>query len=239
MEQAIFANCVLLFGLFFLLVAKYMRIFYVSNYFIKSSKDMKKFDKKREEIKQAGIKAFATYGFHKTTLDDIAGMLGMKKNSLYYYFENKEILVREILLDEIDTNLELEKDIQKMDVPAREKLLRCTESVINFIRQRTSEYAVTVESIIELGKVMRKIVPDFHNNRALAFESILAEGIKRKEFREHNSQQLAEDITELIPAIFDHHYMVTNVKFVSEINFEKISSEIKRFINYICDGITI
>ena len=46
---------------------------------------MKKFQDKKEQIKKAGIKSFAAYGYNKTTLEDIAGILGMKKNSLYYY----------------------------------------------------------------------------------------------------------------------------------------------------------
>jgi integrase len=63
---------------------------------------MVKYDKKKEEIIEAGIKAFAVYGYYKTTLEDIAKMLGMKKNSLYYYFKNKEDLFREILNYEVE-----------------------------------------------------------------------------------------------------------------------------------------
>ncbi len=198
---------------------------------------MKKFDKKRAEIKRAGIKSFATYGFDKTTLEDIAGMLNMKKNSLYYYFESKEILIREILTDEINAHLELGKTIQKMELPANEKMLRFAESVINFIRQRTSEYTVTVKSIIELSRVIRKMVPDFETQHATAFKAILEEGIERRELREHDSEQLAKDIADLIPAIFNHHYVSSDLKFVSEIDFEEITAEIKRLINYITKGL--
>jgi AcrR family transcriptional regulator len=62
---------------------------------------MEKFNKKKELIKEAGRKMFATYGYHKTTLDDIAGLMKLKKNSLYYYFPNKESLFHELIQDEI------------------------------------------------------------------------------------------------------------------------------------------
>jgi len=198
---------------------------------------MTKFDQKKAEIKQAGIKAFAAYGFYKTTLDDIAGMLGMKKNSLYYYFENKEVLIREILLDEAKSHLELVEAEPKADIPADEKLLRFTETIINFIRQRATEYTVTIQAIIELSRVIHKMVPEFQNQQIAAFKTILNQGIARKDFRPHDSEQLAEDLADLIPAIFNHHYVTSDLKFVSEIDFDKISAEIKRFIIYVINGI--
>jgi len=198
---------------------------------------MTKFDQKKFEIKQAGIKAFATYGFYKTTLDDIAGMLGMKKNSLYYYFESKEILIREILIDEIETHLELGRAIQKMDLTASEKLLRFAEAIINFIQERTSEYAVTLVSIIEISKVIRTLVPDFQIQQAATFQFILKEGVDFGEFRAHNTGQVAADLAELIPAFFNHNYVSSDLKFVSEIDFNRITEEIKRIIVYISDGI--
>lgn len=42
-------------------------------------------DQRREEIFEAAGRIFARYGFGKTTLDDIAASVGVKKTSLYYY----------------------------------------------------------------------------------------------------------------------------------------------------------
>ncbi len=48
-----------------------------------------------ELIYQAALENFARYGVRKTTLDDIAGDLGVTKSNLYRYTRNKETLYRE------------------------------------------------------------------------------------------------------------------------------------------------
>ncbi len=52
---------------------------------------------KRESILQTALQLFATQGFHKTTIPDIAGKLKMSVGNLYNYFSSKDILAQEII----------------------------------------------------------------------------------------------------------------------------------------------
>ena len=45
-------------------------------------------EEKRLAVLKAGAAAFRERGFEKTSLDDIAGKLGVTKPTLYYYIEN-------------------------------------------------------------------------------------------------------------------------------------------------------
>jgi AcrR family transcriptional regulator len=45
---------------------------------------------------------FSKYGFHKTTMDEIAKHLHKAKGVLYYYFKSKEELFNEVLKQELD-----------------------------------------------------------------------------------------------------------------------------------------
>ena len=47
-----------------------------------------------ETIYRAALTVFSRYGFRKTTLEDIAGQLGMTKSNLYLYAKNKKDLYR-------------------------------------------------------------------------------------------------------------------------------------------------
>jgi len=47
---------------------------------------------KYEALFQTALKVFAEYGFKKTTIEDIAGELGVGKSSLYFYIKNKRDL---------------------------------------------------------------------------------------------------------------------------------------------------
>ena len=59
---------------------------------------------KKEIIKQkiglAAMQCFQTYGLEKTTLDDIAKVVGLNKASLYYYYKNKEDIFVETAISE-------------------------------------------------------------------------------------------------------------------------------------------
>ncbi|MFH1153649.1 MAG: TetR/AcrR family transcriptional regulator [Pseudomonadota bacterium] len=49
-------------------------------------------DNRINELFMVSLDLFAAYGYKKTTLDDVAGKLGMTKGNIYYYFENKQDL---------------------------------------------------------------------------------------------------------------------------------------------------
>ncbi len=54
---------------------------------------MSKEDKK-QEILDAASELFLRYGYRKTTLDDVANAVRIRKSTLYHYFNNKEDLFR-------------------------------------------------------------------------------------------------------------------------------------------------
>jgi len=50
-------------------------------------------ERRREEILHAALRAFRKGGYHRTTLDDIARRLGVRKTALYHYFPDKEAIL--------------------------------------------------------------------------------------------------------------------------------------------------
>ncbi len=200
---------------------------------------MKKFDKRRNEIKEAGIKMFAAYGYYKTTLEDIASMLKMKKNSLYYYFESKEALFKELILDEIQLHIENQNKILSKNIPASKKLLEALESFIKFIHERSLKYAIKLDSYFEISNVIKKSFPNFKDRECKVFIDLLNEGIKNGEFKKHNSKQLGEDLHSLVTAVLSHQYYSSQVNFVHEIDYKAVSHLIKRMVQHIIDGIKV
>ncbi|SFS36756.1 TetR/AcrR family transcriptional regulator [Sphingobacterium wenxiniae] len=59
-------------------------------------------DSKKEQIIQAALKRFAHYGFHKTTMSEVAGDLSITKANLYYYYPDKDALIRDVLVHLLD-----------------------------------------------------------------------------------------------------------------------------------------
>jgi AcrR family transcriptional regulator len=198
---------------------------------------MKKFDEKKERIKDAGRKMFAAYGYHKTTLEDIASLMKLKKNSLYYYFPNKESLFIELIEDEVAIYLKKQEKLLKQDIPISKKIIKVLNSLIQFIQQRTVKYSIRIDSYLEMTKVLREHYPDFQNNQCKLIESLLKEGIKSGEFKKHNTKLLSKDIDILITAVFNNYYRLSEAEFIYEIDLDSISKTVKRLISYIFDGI--
>lgn len=64
----------------------------------------------KDKIINVADKIFSKFGFRKTSMDEIARIARKAKGSLYYYFENKEELFKEVITKEIN-NLKRELTI--------------------------------------------------------------------------------------------------------------------------------
>jgi len=77
---------------------------------------------KRREICQIATRLFVEKGFEKTTIRDIAKAGHMNSSALYYYFEDKEAILYEILMEIMDTSLEQMREIAQSEVLPKEKI---------------------------------------------------------------------------------------------------------------------
>ena len=64
----------------------------------------------RDKILSVANKLFSRFGFHKTSMDEIARIARKAKGSLYYHFASKEDLFKEVVSKEI-TNLKVQLSV--------------------------------------------------------------------------------------------------------------------------------
>ena len=62
-------------------------------------------EKIKESILRASKELFRKYGYHKTSVNEIAKKAHIAKATIYKYFESKEQILDFILMDYLDTNL--------------------------------------------------------------------------------------------------------------------------------------
>ncbi len=77
---------------------------------------------KRESIIQTALQLFASQGFHKTTIPDIAKKLKMSVGNLYNYFASKDILAKEIIKytsESLGTKI---REVNDTDASSEEKI---------------------------------------------------------------------------------------------------------------------
>ncbi|MFK5997700.1 MAG: TetR family transcriptional regulator C-terminal domain-containing protein [Rhodobacterales bacterium] len=75
---------------------------------------------KTEEILEAALEVFATYGFRGSTIDQIAAQSGLSKPNILYYFDGKEAIHAELLSRLLTTWLEPLKHLGDSNNPIDE-----------------------------------------------------------------------------------------------------------------------
>src|SRR5215510_5300078 len=63
-----------------------------------SGQDEGRYERKHREILAAALDAFLTKGYDRATMDDIAAVAGVSKQTVYKHFVDKESLFAEIVL---------------------------------------------------------------------------------------------------------------------------------------------
>lgn len=107
-------------------------------------------DKLSGSIKKAAQELFRRYGYHKTSVNEIAARARIAKATIYKYFESKELILDSIIMDYLEASInELAANYQKKPATPEQlgpmilKTSRVTYTVCNefigwdFIREST------------------------------------------------------------------------------------------------------
>ena len=97
---------------------------------------MTKKELKRESIIQASLKLFSSNGFHKTTIPDIAKVLGMSVGNLYNYFKSKDILAKEIIKYTSEVLGHEIKEVNLLDISSKEKIHKIVELYFKMAQEK-------------------------------------------------------------------------------------------------------
>jgi AcrR family transcriptional regulator len=94
-------------------------------------------DSKRVAVIRASARAFNDRGYHNTSLDDIAGALGVTKPTVYYYVANKEQLLFECFLAGLEPIRAALGEVENTGGSGRERLRKV---IADYARAIASEY---------------------------------------------------------------------------------------------------
>jgi AcrR family transcriptional regulator len=137
---------------------------------------------KRERILDAAVTLFYERGYEKTTLDDIADLLGVRKPFIYYYYKSKSDLLSEICERGINTSMAaLEKTLDEKGT-ASDRLVRLCRSFILAVISSQKHLAI-------FSREEKNLLADDHariSNTRREFDrkltALLEEGRKKRQF---------------------------------------------------------
>ena len=147
--------------------------------------------RRADEIIDAAARVFAERGYHGTTTQAIADVLGMRQASLYYYFPSKEAALEEVCARGTDGFVDGAERVMQMDVTPLEKL-----------KLLIASHLVPVETMPDYVRVFineRRYLPDASRKRVgrksrrieRFFEQVIQAGIDDGSIREGTDARLA------------------------------------------------
>ena len=116
---------------------------------------------KKDKIRTAALELFSIYGTEKTSVNEIAQRAGVAPASIYNYFGSKEGLIKETVLNLLESNWKERKELWEDDLPFPELLRRTISMKDNFIDQTNPELLHIFDTDIEV----KKLIESFHKTR--------------------------------------------------------------------------
>jgi len=194
-------------------------------------------DRKKGIILDVTKKLIVQYGYAKTTLDDIAGALGIKKSSLYYYYKNKEDIIYEVMMREKSLYLKCIKEALEIEGSTLYKVLSYERAKENYLKESISPFDLTVSQFIEIKKSIKDIFKNIECDEKQILAEVISNGIKKNELKKCSKDRVAETIINISEAIRLKEFHNSETQRMKESDFDKVRKQIEEIINLIFDGI--
>jgi TetR/AcrR family fatty acid metabolism transcriptional regulator len=89
---------------------------------------------KRRLILDAAVRVFARRGFNQCRVSDIADEAGVAYGLVYHYFRSKDEVLDTLFLERWNVMLEVIRDLDRQDLPAREELYAIAAFIVDSYR---------------------------------------------------------------------------------------------------------
>jgi AcrR family transcriptional regulator len=155
--------------------------------FVRNSRVLRRAD----EIIDAAARVFAERGYHGTTTQAIADVLGMRQASLYYYFPSKEAALEEVCARGTDGFVEGAERVMQMDAPPLEKLRLLIGSHLAPIETMPDYVRVFINERRYLPDASRRRVGRKSRRIERIFEQVIQAGIDDGSIRPGTDARLA------------------------------------------------
>ena len=137
----------------------------------------------KDKILNVANKLFRKFGFHKTSMDEIAKIARKAKGSLYYHFASKEVLFTEIVNKEIiNLKEQLTIIVKNSDLSASGKMKKYLITRMEILNDAANYHETLKADFFEHFDFIDDIRIDLDNWEKENLKLIIQQGVESKEF---------------------------------------------------------
>ncbi len=153
----------------------------------------------KRKILKAAVDMFAVHNYHATSMTMIAQKAGVSKGSLYWYFESKESLFRELIIKGIEYfNKKFKKIAYRDNMNAYEKLYEITKLTVKISEENLGMVNILNNNFQFINRKFKQKLKEKRVESIEIYTAIINQGIKEEIIREGNSQHMAGMILAII-----------------------------------------
>jgi AcrR family transcriptional regulator len=188
-----------------------------------------KIDETRDKILNVATTIFSKFGFHKTTVDEIARAAHKAKGSVYYHFKSKEELFQGVIDKEFQMlRGELIKAIDSGN-NAKEKLANYITVRMRTLNELTNFYDALKNDYLNYLGFIEEIRQRYDNEETILIKSILTGGVNNNEFEINNVELTAPAILTALKGL--------EIPFFIEDKYNKMEIRLNELIAILIRGI--
>lgn len=151
-----------------------------------------KVDETRAKIVGVAAKIFGKYGFKKTSVDEIAKAAHKAKGSIYYYFDSKEELFKEVVSNELNHVKDELTRIARERTDPQSKIKKYMVTRMLLLGHAVNYHETLKADILEQLDFVEEIKSDFYRTETDLVRDMLKEGIDNKTFIPLDYDMVAE-----------------------------------------------
>lgn len=194
---------------------------------------------KKELILETAKQLIAKNGYAKTTLDDIAFALGMKKSSLYYYYQNKDALLEDVIKYVKEKYLQLIRETLQEEGTTIDKIINYEKKKFEYVKSVIKLQDFSINVFLEIKNKIYKVTQEIIENEISLLKKVLEEGIKKKEIKKCDTQRIAELILTISEALRHREFYFASFTIDKTIDFTKALDDMIFAVKLIFNGLLI
>jgi AcrR family transcriptional regulator len=194
-------------------------------------------DTRKHQILEAAKVHFNRLGYSKTSVDDIAGTLGMTKSSLYYYFKNKEEIFFAAFRNEWESNLEkFEEQARKKSSPI-DQILAYTKETLLYHELIVLQHKIPIKTVVETRNLFREFVNKVNEKRLDFYINNIERGQQEGLFTPCDAEKVAKTLISVKFALQYDGYTKFMSKSPSQEDFQKLENNVMFALELMLNGL--
>ncbi len=141
----------------------------------------------RDKILEVANKLFSRFGFHKTSMDEIARIARKAKGSLYYHFASKEELFTEVVAKEIENlKANLSIIVNDKNIKAEQKIKQYLIKRMEVLNSASNYHETLKADFFEHFDFIDTLRSNLDDWEKAQIKKIIEQGIEENTFEKRN-----------------------------------------------------